>query len=152
MHLFWAKWCTPCTFCENSHESLWDKGLEVFDMPQKLKRPCNQPGCPELTHDRYCPSHKKQKEERYERERGSAASRGYDYKWQQYSKRYRKLNPLCVKCLEKGRITPSQHVDHIKAVNGPNDPLFYEPTNHQALCQPCHNAKTIIEDKRGFGR
>lgn len=30
MHLFWSKWCTACTFCENGYESLWDKGFGRF--------------------------------------------------------------------------------------------------------------------------
>ena len=39
-------------------------------------------------------------------------------------------------------------VDHIKAVDGPNDPLFWETLNHQALCHSCHSRKT----SRGRGR
>ncbi|WP_256846926.1 HNH endonuclease [Paenibacillus sp. Pae108] len=120
-------------------------------MPQKLKRACNQPGCPALTHDRYCPLHKKQKQQRYQQERGTAASRGYTYQWQKYRLRFLKKNPLCVHCENKGVLTPSEHVDHIIAVTGPNDPLFWKESNHQALCHSCHSRKTVLEDG-GFGR
>jgi 5-methylcytosine-specific restriction protein A len=120
-------------------------------IPQALKRPCNQPGCPELTNDSYCPEHKREKVKRYDQSRGSAAERGYSNRWSNYSRLYRKKNPLCIICLKDNRIVSSQHVDHIIAVKGPNDPLFWAPTNHQALCQPCHSRKTVLEDG-GFQR
>ncbi|WP_455430372.1 hypothetical protein [Paracerasibacillus soli] len=28
-------------------------------MPRKPRRPCSQPGCPELTHERFCDEHRK---------------------------------------------------------------------------------------------
>lgn len=120
-------------------------------MPSKLPRPCGQPGCPELTGDGYCPEHKKAKVQRYDKERGSAAERGYNSRWQAYSRLYRKKNPLCVDCLKENRITGSQHVDHIVAVKGPNDPLFWKESNHQSLCASCHSRKTILVDG-GFNR
>src|SRR5689334_13815678 len=51
--------------------------------------------------------------------RMTATAMGYDYKWSCYSKRYRRENPLCVKC---GRV--GQLVDHIKPVHSQDDPLF----------------------------
>ncbi|WEG14915.1 HNH endonuclease [Pullulanibacillus sp. KACC 23026] len=54
-------------------------------------------------------------------------------------------------CLKDGRLEPSRHTDHIKPVSGPNDPLFWDPNNHQALCVSCHSTKTAKEDG-GFGR
>jgi 5-methylcytosine-specific restriction protein A len=119
-------------------------------MPVKLLRPCNQPGCPELTGDGYCPEHKKAKAQKYDKDRGSASERGYNSRWAAYSRLYRKKNPLCVECLKEDRITGSQHVDHIIAVKGKDDPLFWDPKNHQALCQPHHSSKTAKEDG-GFG-
>jgi 5-methylcytosine-specific restriction protein A len=118
----------------------------VCNVPYKLSRPCGQPGCPTLSSDSYCPEHKKAKVRRYDRERGTATERGYNSRWTRYSILYRKKNPLCVECLKEDLIVGSQHTDHIIAVTGPNDPLFWEPTNHQALCQPCHSRKTVLED------
>ncbi|WP_312876112.1 HNH endonuclease [Paenibacillus alginolyticus] len=57
-----------------------------------------------------------------------------------------------MKCLKDNKIVPSEHVDHIIAVNGPGDPLFWKEDNHQALCQPCHSRKTIAEDGGFKGR
>lgn len=111
-------------------------------MPYKPKKPCNQPACHELTNETYCQQHKRD----YDRKRGTAAERGYDWRWNKYSRWYRMNNPICVMC----RNGPSQHTDHIKAVAGPDDPLFWNPSNHQALCHSCHSRKTVKED-RGFG-
>lgn len=41
-------------------------------------------------------------------------------------------------------------VDHIVAVAGPADPLFWKTENHQALCGTCHKRKTALENG-GFG-
>jgi 5-methylcytosine-specific restriction protein A len=114
-----------------------------------LKRFCLKQGCSTIVDTGYCESHTPEKHA-YDNYRGTAAERGYDSRWQKYSRLYRKKNPLCVMCLDKGLIVPSQHVDHIIAVKGANDPLFYKESNHQALCAPCHSRKTIEVDG-GFG-
>jgi len=80
----------------------------------------------------------------------SANERGYTSRWARYSKIFRRNNPLCVDCKKRGILTPSRHVDHIKAVSGPDDPLFWDPENHQPLCESCHAHKTATEDG-GFG-
>lgn len=121
-------------------------------MPQKLKRPCNKPGCPELTNNGYCDEHKKQKQQQQDERRGTAHERGYTYRWAQYSTLYRKKHPLCVMCEREGKIVGSQHVDHIIAVRGAKDPMFWKEENHQALCQSCHSRKTIAEDGGFVGK
>jgi len=72
--------------------------------------------------------------------------RGYSARWAEYSRLFRIEHPLCVMCEAQGRVTASQHVDHIKPMSGPDDPQFWEPSNHQALCQSCHSIKTARED------
>lgn len=49
---------------------------------------------------------------------------------------------LCQPCLETGRPTPANIVDHIepKARGGTDD-----DTNLQAICPDCHDAKTRLE-------
>jgi len=79
--------------------------------------------------------------------RGTPTQRGYNYRWQQYRIAYLQANPLCAHCKRR----EATQVDHIKAVNGADDPLFWEGNNHQALCSSCHSRKTIREDG-GFGR
>jgi len=80
------------------------------------------------------------------KERPTAARRGYNYRWQKYRAIFLAAHPLCVKCLKENRSTPAQHVDHIQPVTGPDDPLFWEESNHQALCASCHTRKTFLED------
>lgn len=81
--------------------------------------------------------------------RKTAAQRGYSYRWQEYSKRYRRANPLCVMCLANGVSTPADCVDHIQAVESSDDALFWIRSNHQSLCNPCHSLKTQTTDKKG---
>ena len=119
-------------------------------MAIRPKRPCNHPGCPATTLERYCPKHKKLHMKQYDKQRGSRIERGYTQNWVRYTKIYRMNHPLCVICQREGRLTPSQHVDHIVAVSGRDDPMFWEPNNHQALCASCHSKKTATEDG-GFG-
>ena len=58
-------------------------------------------------------------------------------------------DPLCVRCLETGRVTPSKIADHIVPLD-PNDPESgdWSLDNGMGLCQPCHNRKTNLEKMR----
>ena len=98
-----------------------------------------------------------------EQRRGSSTSRGYDSKWSRVAKAYKAKHPLCVQCQTLGRIVASTDVDHIvphglKAAIDSGDVarierarrLFWDSRNWQALCAPCHSAKTAREDG-GFG-
>lgn len=90
----------------------------------------------------------------------SATARGYGYRWQKYTKQYKRDHPYCVAlhCYEHNQIfkkgqaqhcptckqslrvcgRPAQCVDHIVPVKGPDDPLFWTPHNHEGLCYSCH--------------
>lgn len=107
-------------------------------------RVCGQPGCPALTRDGYCPAHTR---EAPQEQRPTAAQRGYGAKWARYSKRYRQEHPYCIRCLERGRQTPTAAVDHIKPVTSPGDQGFWDVDNHQPLCLSCHAAKTAQEGR-----
>jgi 5-methylcytosine-specific restriction protein A len=99
-------------------------------------KPCSYPGCPYLTQKRFCPAHQKHED----KERPSAARRGYDSRWQAYSRAYLKAHPICKQCG-----APSQCVDHIIAHKG-DMALFWDKSNHQALCLRCNTAKGIREE------
>jgi len=118
-------------------------------MPSKPAHPCRQPGCPELTHDKsgYCPRHKKAIHQQYDRERGSAASRGYGRRWQKASKMFLARHPLCALCARKDPpvIRAATLVDHIKPHRG-DMALFWDENNWQPSCDECHNIKTATED------
>ena len=47
------------------------------------------------------------------------------------------------------RVEVATVVDHIMPVTGADDPRFYDPTNHQALCERCHNVKRQREAMGG---
>lgn len=118
-------------------------------MPVRPKRPCTTPRCPELTDGGPCEKHKRQKE----RQRGSAAERGYGSRWQRYREWFlsQPENALCRICERKrGKVTAATVVDHIIPHKGDYN-LFWDPDNHQPACKPCHDAKTASEDG-GFGR
>lgn len=73
----------------------------------------------------------------------SRHERGYGRDWTKLRLRIlaRDLH-LCQPCKRKGRATPATQVDHIvpKAKGGTDD-----EGNLQAICGPCHVAKTLIE-------
>ena len=52
-------------------------------------------------------------------------------------------SPLCVACLAVGRVTPMTVDDHIVPIKwgGSIDDL----SNHQSLCERCHNVKRAHE-------
>lgn len=85
----------------------------------------------------------------HERWRGSSASRGYDRQWRKYRQAYLAEHPLCVACQRDGRLTAALHIDHVKPVDGQDDPLFWEESNHQGLCASCHSQKTARENLLG---
>jgi 5-methylcytosine-specific restriction enzyme A len=51
--------------------------------------------------------------------------------------------PLCKPCLEAGRVTASEQVDHIS--DDVPDDLWDERENKQGICKDCHKAKTARE-------
>ncbi|WP_422822410.1 HNH endonuclease [Vreelandella populi] len=55
---------------------------------------------------------------------------------------------LCQPCLKQGFFTPAVEVDHVVniASGGTNS-----DDNLQAICEPCHKAKTLEEARRGRG-
>ena len=61
----------------------------------------------------------------------------YDYRWEKLSKYYRRMHPICERCDDAGRTTPSDHVHHVVPVL--IDPSRkYDLANLVALCQACH--------------
>ena len=77
--------------------------------------------------------------------RPSASERGYSSKWRQAREGFLKANPTCAICN-----APATVVDHIAPHKG-NKQLFWDRSNWQQICAPCHNRKTATHDG-GFGR
>ena len=60
--------------------------------------------------------------------------------WRKKSKKIRKRDPLCVICLENGRTTPSEMVDHTIPIDKGGE--LMDEANLRGLCHKCHNKKT----------
>lgn len=63
----------------------------------------------------------------------SARQRGYTRQWEAARRTFLTAHPICTMCQ-----APSTVVDHIIPHKG-NDQLFWDQTNWQPLCTPCHN-------------
>ncbi|OSQ35034.1 HNH endonuclease [Thalassospira sp. MCCC 1A01428] len=121
-------------------------------MPALPRKPCAFARCGRLTEpgQRHCQLHKRERQVRQDKERGTAANRGYGYKWQKARVGFLKHHPLCCRCEQAGLVVAAAVVDHIKPHRG-DMVLFWDRANWQSLCTACHNTKTAKEDG-GFGR
>jgi len=125
---------------------IWQR--KVKQMPYKSKIPCRHPGCARLIDSKrkYCAEHLPLHPE-YIR---SAGKRGYNSRWQKVRKEYLKRHPLCEECMRNGKYTKYTQatvVDHITPHRG-NMELFWDESNWQSLCKPCHDRKTGREDSK----
>lgn len=75
--------------------------------------------------------------------RPNSAARGYGSRWRKYRLAFLSRHPVCACGCGHG----ATDVDHIKPVDGPDDPLFWDPKNHQPLTHECHSRKTMAELK-----
>ncbi|WP_089970849.1 HNH endonuclease [Lihuaxuella thermophila] len=119
-------------------------------MPKRPLRPCNKPGCPNLTQSRYCDKHaneyktqERQRKREYNRKRPTPAQLGYDREWAKARQRFLKANPYCVVCGDKATV-----VDHIVPHKGDRY-LFWQASNWAPMCWSCHSRKTAKYDS-GF--
>jgi 5-methylcytosine-specific restriction enzyme A len=110
--------------------------------PRKL---CRHSGCNELIEgvETYCPEHKKEMLREYDKRRGTAQQRGYNYRWQKYSKAFLKQpgNQYCKLRIDGRCKLKAECVDHIEPPPDPRHPLFWDPSNHQSSCLPCNSIK-----------
>ncbi len=119
-------------------------------MPSSPPGVCNNHGCGRITHDRYCEQHKREKRQRSDKERGTAAQRGYGSKWRKARQGYLAHHPLCVMCEADNVLNVATVVDHILPHKG-DMKLFWDRKNWQPLCKRHHDIKTAKQDG-GFGR
>ena len=105
-------------------------------MPKRPKRPCSYPGCPKLTDGRFCEEHAKQEAKRYEKyDRDPAVRHRYGRAWKRIRDRYVQEHPLCEKCLEHGKLTPTEEVHHKLPLA---DGGTHNRNNLISLCRSCH--------------
>jgi 5-methylcytosine-specific restriction protein A len=112
---------------------------------------CRRAGCGALLDSPgYCPQHTNSQRRAADAERKTSSERGYGYRWQKARHTYLKNNPLCVGCEKLGMVRAATEVDHIIPHRG-DQALFWDTSNWQGLCKPCHSRKTAREDG-GWGR
>lgn len=130
--------------------------------PRKPKRICAYIGCGRGTYDYFCEIHapivaeqRRQADAQWRKKRAEQAATAeradnlYNGAWRRIRAEWLRQHPTCTECAKRGRLTSATEVDHIVPHRG-DRALFYEPTNLQALCKPCHSRKTAKEDG-GFG-
>ena len=59
--------------------------------------------------------------------------------WKKLRTAFKRANPLCQMCQDKGIVMQGNTVDHITPINQGGDP--YAWSNLQTLCTSCHNSK-----------
>ena len=105
-------------------------------MPFKPARPCSYPGCPRLTHGRFCEEHEKLENRRYEKyDRDKTSKRRYGRAWKRIRDRYVREHPFCERCFKEGRLTPVEEVHHILPISQGGT---HDARNLMSLCQSCH--------------
>lgn len=77
-------------------------------------------------------------------DRPNAAARGYDHGWRKYRRAFLAAHPLCRACERAGEVVAATVVDHIVPHRG-DESLFWAESNHQPLCEVCHNRKSQTE-------
>ena len=107
-------------------------------------RPCNHPGCNQLTNNTYCDIHTKAKRQEQESRRESSSKRGYDFLWKKVRNKYISTHPLCERCESNNITTLATLVHHIKRIRDGGDRLRYD--NLMSLCVKCHD---IIHNEQG---
>jgi 5-methylcytosine-specific restriction endonuclease McrA len=93
------------------------------------------------------------------------AARGYDGRWQRARAAFLQAHPMCVLCEAKGRATLATVVDHIRAhrmreaLHAKDQrkieaarKLFWDRSNWQPVCKPCHDSDKQQLEKSGFIR
>lgn len=93
---------------------------------RRLRAPCAEPGCPTLTTDTHCPAHRRRS--------------GRSPAWRHLARVILAERVWCEQC---GYPTRADEVDHITPLADGGAEL--DPANCQALCRPCHKAKTALE-------
>lgn len=118
-------------------------------MPDRLRHPCNYPGCSALTHERYCAAHQQVEQKRYNQEHPVDDAYYQSVAWRRLRTAYARSHPYCVDPYgdhkRAGQQVPMTVVDHkVPRQQGGKDTW----DNLQALCRPCHARKSIEEGSR----
>lgn len=72
----------------------------------------------------------------------------YGRRWQQYRKQFLVEHPLCEMHQARGQVVAAEVVDH-KTPHRGDESLFWDTSNHQALCKQCHDSHKQRMEKTG---
>lgn len=72
----------------------------------------------------------------------------YGGRWRRERKAFLQRNPLCKFHMERGVIEAATVVDHIIPHHG-KEQLFWDQSNWQPLCKPCHDSHKQRLEKSG---
>lgn len=106
-------------------------------MPMKCLRMCSYPGCNQLVSSGRCEKHKKQEQQRYDKQRGNFRERGYSAQWDKVRKIKLNHDPLCERCNSKGYVVLATLVHHIQSINKGGSLLDVD--NLMSVCSSCHD-------------
>ena len=111
-------------------------------MPLRAPSACRRPGCRGLVRNGVCSvcgALKRQPQQQHDEQRGTAAQRGYDGRWQRRRVMFWRAHPLCAACAAQGVTVVATDVHHLVPLrSGGSD----EDSNLQALCHACHSRVT----------
>lgn len=120
-------------------------------MPTRIAAGCSWPGgcAAKAVSGGRCAQHARQEQKQYDDRRGSAAKRGYGYRW---STKVRPMvlrrGPLCYDPFGIGCHAASTDCEHVipKAAGGTDS----VGENLLGCCEPCHSRKTMLEQQVKF--
>jgi 5-methylcytosine-specific restriction protein A len=112
---------------------------------------CAEPGCPVLVARGRCPEHTRARQQQHDRFQ-DRETRYDSARWRKARARFlsQPEHVLCRTCKAKGIRRRANTVDHVQPHRG-DAGLFWDRSNWQPLCGPCHSAKTAAETA-GFRR
>jgi 5-methylcytosine-specific restriction enzyme A len=102
-------------------------------------KPCTYPGCNKLVSHGRCEAHIKQADKAYDKDRENEPWRQWIHstRYRLAISIYKSEHPLCERCLKKGKVVPAYIVHHKKPHEG-NWELFWDQSNWEGVCNPCH--------------
>jgi 5-methylcytosine-specific restriction protein A len=112
-------------------------------MPNKPKKPCKYPGCPELVASGYCAAHERPRIV----DRDPVRQRLYGRAWQKRRINHLSKHPWCEACMAAERYEAATDVHHTIAHKG-NVNLFWS-SPLESLCHSCHSRVTASEGRGG---
>lgn len=89
---------------------------------------------------------KRARDKAHDRKRGNSSQRGYTREWEKARKAFLARHRFCVRCG-----APANVVDH-KTPHRGDQRLFWDRTNWQPLCTPCHSGAKQREERRHSGK